>query len=241
MEHALYLSAIKKALKARNVSYAELAEDLNMTESGIKKMLNAKDISFRRILQICEVLQILPGQLFAFSEKAQISEVEFTERQQEALIKNRTLLAVYWRFAVEKHSLVEIEKLQRLSKADVKKMMEKLVALDLAVAYRGSYRARHSGKFKWSDKTKLAKMFNREWSELTLQRALAGDDSTHRLVGMKLSKESLQKCVDKIQAALNEAVQESEREELTTAAAQLQNCTLLFAATPYGVFDDSKI
>ncbi len=75
MEHSQYLNAIKKALKARGLSYADLARKLKMTESGIKKMLNAKDISFRRILQICDALDILPGQLFSLSEKTFISKL----------------------------------------------------------------------------------------------------------------------------------------------------------------------
>ncbi|NUN06238.1 MAG: helix-turn-helix transcriptional regulator [Bdellovibrio sp.] len=237
MEHSLYLNAIKKALKSRGLSYAELAKDLRMTESGVKKMLTAKDISFRRILQICEVLDILPGQLFSSSEKSRIKEVELSNTQQEALIKNRTLLAVYWRFVVEKYSLDEISKMQNLTKAEAKKLMDRLVTLDLLVQSRGQYRARHSGKFKWSDSSKLAKHLNQEWSELTLQRSLKNSAATHRLVGMKLSNPSYQRCIEKIQNALDEAVQESEREELTLAKSELHHYSLLLAGVPQGVFD----
>ncbi len=237
MEHSIYVNAIKKALKSRGVSYAELAQDLRMTESGVKKMLTAKDISFRRILQICEVLDILPGQLFSSSEKSRIKEVELSNAQQEALIKNRSLLAVYWRFVVEKYSLDEISKMQNLSKAETKKLMDRLVTLDLLVQTRGQYRATHAGKFKWSDTSKLAKFLNQEWSELTLQRALKNPTATHRLIGLKLSPASYQRWIEKMQTALDEVVQESERDELTLAKKDLQHYSLLLAAVPQGVFD----
>ncbi|MNJ92629.1 hypothetical protein D3C87_103030 [compost metagenome] len=238
MEHSQYLNAIKKALKARAVTYVDLATQMKMTESGVKKMLNAKDISFRRVLQICEALDILPGQLFSMSEKTFISEVKLTPVQEEALLKNRNLLAVYWRLAIEGHDVSEIEKLQNLNKAELKKLLDRLVSLELLSLKRGTYKSRHSGKFKWSDNSKLAKTLNKEWSELTLQRSL--DEKSrgmHRLVAMKLTTESYANMILKITEVLDEAVRESEREELTTGKQRLHNSMTLVATVPQGVFD----
>ncbi|WP_295900164.1 helix-turn-helix domain-containing protein [uncultured Bdellovibrio sp.] len=239
MEHSQYLSAIKKALKARGVTYLDLAEQLKMTESGVKKMLNAKDISFRRVLQICDCLGILPGQLFSLSERTSISEVILTTQQEEALLKNRGLLAVYWRIVIEKYEPHEIERLQHLTKAELKKILDRLVSLNLLTARKGVYRAKHVGKFKWSDKSKLASTLNKEWSELTLHRALSGkfDSSLHRLVSMKVSQESYQNLLKKLSKVLDEAVQDSESEELTLSKQELKTFTALIAVTPQGVFD----
>lgn len=240
MEHSQYLSAIKKALKARGVTYIDLAEQLKMTESGVKKMLNAKDISFRRVLQICDSLGILPGQLFSLSEKTSISEVSLSAQQEDALLKNRPLLAVYWRLAIEKCELAEIEKLQGLSKSELKKLLDRLVTLDLLTSRKGHYRPQHPGKFKWSDESKLAKTLNREWSELTLRRSLAEKEnqkSTHRLVSMKLSQEAYNDLLKRLSKALDEAVQDSEAEELTMSKNDLKNFTALIAVVQKGVFD----
>lgn len=240
MEHSLYLSAIKKALKTRGVHYADLATHLKMSESGVKKMLNAKDISFRRVLQICEALDILPGQLFSLSEKTLISEVVLSPQQEEALLKNRPLLAVYWRLVIERCDLKDIEKLQRLNKTELKKLLDKLVSLDLLKHRKGEYRPSHVGKFKWSDQSKLAKTLNEEWSELTLERSLQTKvlaTSLHRLVSMKLSQDSYLSLLKKFSKALDEAVQDSESEELTLPKEQLQNFTALVAAVQKGVFD----
>jgi transcriptional regulator with XRE-family HTH domain len=48
MEHITYLKSLKTLLKSKGVTYTELAEHLGMSESGVKKMLNSKDLSFRR-------------------------------------------------------------------------------------------------------------------------------------------------------------------------------------------------
>ncbi|KHD89041.1 MAG: hypothetical protein OM95_06225 [Bdellovibrio sp. ArHS] len=238
MEHSRYLDTIKKILKAREVTYGDLASHLKMSESGVKKMLNAKDISFRRILQICEALEVLPGQLFSMSEKSFISEVVLSQQQEDALLKQRSLLAVYWRFVVEGCPLNEIEKLQKISSAELKKILDKLVHLDLLTAKRGVYKPRHSGKFRWNNESKLVKVLNKEWSELTLHRALKGDQGAyHRLVSMKFSEESYEQLRQNLAKVLNEAVQNSEKDELTLPKKQLHNFTALIATTSLGVFD----
>lgn len=238
MEHSRYLDTIKKILKTREVTYNELAAHLKMTESGVKKMLNAKDISFRRILQICEALGILPGQLFSLSEKNFISEVTLSKPQEDALLKQRSLLAVYWRLAIEGCDLNEIEELQKISKAELKKILDKLVSLELLTVKRGIYTPRHVGKFKWNEESNLVKILNQEWSELTLQRALnKKKGASHRLVSMKLSEDSYLRLQQGLAKVLDEAVQNSENEELTLSKKQMHNFTALIATVPQGVLD----
>jgi DNA-binding Xre family transcriptional regulator/predicted transcriptional regulator len=240
MEHSLYLKGIKTALHAKGLTYAVLAPRLKMTESGVKKMMNAKDISFRRVLQICDTLDILPGQLFSLSEKTSIREITLTPKQQDALIKNRDLLAVYWLLTVEKCGVPEIERRRRLGPADVKRLLQKLVGLDLVVRHRGGYRPKHGGKFKWSDTSKLAKTLNREWSQMVLRNVLSENPKegfAHRLVAMKLSERSYRNLVKNVSETFDAAAQTSEREELTLNKDLLRDFTALTAFVPLGVFD----
>ena len=240
MEHSIYLEGIKRAFRNQGVTYSALSKELRMTESGVKKMLNAKDISFRRVLQICDVLNILPGQLFSLSEKSSIEEVHLSDHQQEVLLKNRTLLAVYWRLAIEHCSTDEIEALQKLSRSELKRHLDRLVSLDLLSVRKGVYKAKHLGKFKWPDDSKIAKALNKEWSELVLQRTLQNKNSPetlHRLIAMKLSAKSYQEFLRRLSNLVDETIQESEREELTLAKSQLFNITSLLAISPKGFFD----
>lgn len=241
MEHGVYLLGIKKALKQRGVTYSELAARLRMTESGVKKMLNAKDLSFRRVVQICEVVDILPGQLFSLAENASIAEVDFTREQQEALLANRTLLGVYWCLAVEKRGLAEIEHALKLSSGELKKLLNRLVTLDLINHRRGQYHAYHSGQVRWSERSPLTKALNHEWSALTLKRALAeaakDERVMHRLVGMKLSRESYNNLLRRLNELFDETAALSEREAVSGDRSRMHNFMALVAAVPRGVYD----
>lgn len=237
MEHSVYLTGIKNALRTKGITYADLSKQLKMTESGVKKMLTAKDISFRRVLQICEVLDVLPGQLFSLSEKISIPVVRLSDTQQEALIGNRHLLMIYWRFTIEKLNIDEISRLHHLKDAELKKALQKLLNLDLIVQRRGLFFPKHHGKFRWSDDSKLARLLNQEWSQLTLKKALKRDNGqTHSLIAMKLSKKSYTSLLNRLSILFDEAIQTSEREELTASRQDLLDVTALFAAVDEGVF-----
>lgn len=237
MEHELYLRGLKRHLKSQNITYADLAKQLKMTESGVKKMLNAKDISLRRVLKICEVLNVSPGQVFATAERQGIPTITLDPRQEGALIKDRRLLAAYWLIAIEKRVPAEISKSLGMPEATLKTHLQRLVALDLLTCRRGRYRPRFYGKFRWADDSKLAKILNREWSELTLSRALSQAHAQHRLVALKLSAQSFQELRRKLDSALDEAAQSSEREELSMRAPDLQNVSALIATIACGFFD----
>jgi len=49
---------LKHILKKRGITYRELAQWLDMSESGLKKLLNANDGSFNRLLSICDVCDV---------------------------------------------------------------------------------------------------------------------------------------------------------------------------------------
>lgn len=236
MEHIAYITGIKSALRARGINYADLAKGLKMTESGVKKMLNTKDISFRRILQICEILDVLPSQLLSASEEAAIPEIRFSEKQEEALLSNRRLLIAFWLFTVEKMNPLEISRRYAFSDSDLKKSLQRLVSLDLVRQRRGTFFPRYQGKFRWPNDSKLAKLLNQEWSNLTLKKALkAADGQSHRLIAIKLSKESYTEFRRRLSAVFDEAVQLSEREGLMSATPTLHDVMALYATTDEGI------
>ena len=64
---AAILATLKTALKGSKMTYRGLAEQLEMSESGVKKMLNGSDVSLGRLLQICDVLQVPLSEVVASS------------------------------------------------------------------------------------------------------------------------------------------------------------------------------
>jgi hypothetical protein len=182
----------------------------------------------------------MPSELLALSETSAIREVVLTADQEETLLKNRQLLAVYWCFAIEKRALEEIQSARGLSATELKKLLDKLVSLDLLSSRKGRYRPKHAGKFRWPDGSKLAATLNREWSKLTLDRALAskaGDGALHRLAALKMSRASREALAARLSEVFDDAARTAEREEASLAKNQLSNSVALVAIVPRGVYD----
>jgi DNA-binding Xre family transcriptional regulator len=240
MEHITYLKSLKTLLKSKGVTYTELAEHLGMSESGVKKMLNSKDLSFRRFFQICEMLNVFPGQVMAAAEQKAIPTQNLTSQQQELLLSQRNLLAVYWRITVEGLTPQETAKAQHLSAAELSKALKKLVSADLLTERDGHYFPKQAGKFRWPDDSKIARSLNHEWSELTLHRALNTKESApkmHRLMAIRLTNKSYENLIVKLEELLDETVRISEREELTAAKSDLKNLSIVTAIVAKGTLD----
>ncbi|MNT39818.1 hypothetical protein D3C72_1760960 [compost metagenome] len=145
---------------------------------------------------------------------------------------------IYWRFTIEKLSIEEISKRHAISESDLKKSLQKLVSLDLVAQRRGKFQPKHQGKFRWPDDSRLAKLLNHEWSQLTLKKALrAQDNKTHRLMAIKLSDESYEALLLDLSRVFDAAVQTSERESLMSSHQIVHDVTALFAAVNEGVFE----
>jgi transcriptional regulator with XRE-family HTH domain len=52
------VAAVKKELKAAQMTYADLAQALGMAESSVKRMLSKGDMSLSRVDAICRALKI---------------------------------------------------------------------------------------------------------------------------------------------------------------------------------------
>jgi len=240
MEHLNYIQSLKEHIKAKKWTYHDLAQALQMSESGVKKMLNAKDFSFRRFIQICEALNISASYLLQQAEQKAIPTKNLTSKQQELLLEDRNLLAVYWRLAIEGLTLPEIQKAQNISATELQKHLKNLVQAHLIYQNGNHYLSYQSGKFSWSNDSKIAKQLNREWSELTLLRSLkitGKYNRSHRLVATKLSEKSFDNFILKLNDLLDETVRLSEREEMKLPKSQLRTLSILTAVVQKGLLD----
>ena len=107
---------IKSLLKTRKIKYDYLASRLGLSESGVKKMLNSKDLSFNKISAILNVADVNVSEFFQSMEQSKPLEKSLTSKQEEFFLKNRDaynffyqLLSVDldWKVLKERHGLTQ--------------------------------------------------------------------------------------------------------------------------------------
>jgi len=84
--------ALKKELKAAQMTYADLARALGMAESSVKRMLANGDMPLSRIDAICRALSLDFADLARRVADSQPLLQEMTPEQENAVVADRKLL-----------------------------------------------------------------------------------------------------------------------------------------------------
>src|SRR5690606_35569102 len=95
-------TAIKKILKGRKLSLAELAQKTGIPLSTLKKNLSGSDCSFSRIVEICGALDVGIEDLLTTMQGQAAQDVEFSKQQAEAFLADRELFHVFWLLVYER-------------------------------------------------------------------------------------------------------------------------------------------
>ena len=123
---AALIATLKAELKAAGLTYADLARELRMAESSIKRMFAKGDMPLTRIDEIARVLKTDFAELARRVADAQPLRRELTDEQERAVVADRKLLLVaicclsQWSFEqiVSSYTISEAETVKCLAKLD---------------------------------------------------------------------------------------------------------------------------
>jgi len=236
------LETLKKVLKAQKVTYRQLAEELGMSESGVKKMFSGKDFSLQRLGQICEVLGLTLVDLVQLSGTEEIATLRLSQRQEKALMDSPVLLRFFWLLSVEGRSLDEIRKRESLSLLEQEKILLLLEKNDfIRRSPHGKILFLHKGLYRWEEGTQLTEMLNRKWSRQLIEKVLSRRSlpgAAFRLSRLKLSKKSQENFIQRWQDLVDEFLRKGQVEKLKAGRAEAMECSLLVAFAPSGFLDE---
>ena len=143
------VTALKAELKAANITYAELARQMGMSESSIKRIFSKADMPLSRIDDVLRVLKMDFAELARAVADAQPLRRELTLDQEKAVVADKRLLLIaicclsQWTFdqIVETYAVSEPECIAYLVALD------RLGVIDLKPMNR--YRVKLAKTFRW--------------------------------------------------------------------------------------------
>src|SRR4249919_1794848 len=86
------IAALKRQLKAQGITYARLAQSLDLSEAAVKRMFSRQALSLVRLEQICAVLGIGLAELAIESRQGQATLAELDAESEDALVRDPALL-----------------------------------------------------------------------------------------------------------------------------------------------------
>ncbi len=141
--------ALKKELKAAQLTYADLARGLGMAESSVKRMLAKGDMPLSRIDAICRVLKLDFADLARRVADAQPLLRELTQEQEKTVVADKKLLLV----AISVLSQWTVEQIvahYRLTEAECIKYLAQLDRVGIIeLRPLNRYRLKLAKTFRW--------------------------------------------------------------------------------------------
>jgi DNA-binding Xre family transcriptional regulator len=90
------VDTLKQLLKARGLTYADLAKPLGLSHASVKRLFAAETFTLSRLAQVCRVLEIDFFDLARLARGRGEATREMTERQEAALAQDAKLLGVFY-------------------------------------------------------------------------------------------------------------------------------------------------
>jgi DNA-binding Xre family transcriptional regulator len=146
---ALLIDVLKQELKAQEMTYADVAEALEMSESSVKRMFSKKEMPLTRVDDICRLLNTDFAEVSRRVSQAVPLTSELTYEQETAVSKDPKLMLCaicvlsYWTFEqmVQTYQITEAETTRCLITLD------KIGVIELKPLNR--YRLKVAKTFKW--------------------------------------------------------------------------------------------
>jgi transcriptional regulator with XRE-family HTH domain len=236
LDRSRLFAALRRVLRARGVTYAELARRLGMSESGVKKIFSIEDCSIARLDDMARAVGFSLDDLFDAGARPPIEHVALTDPQQRALLASPLLLAVFWKLSVERWTTKRIGRELGVDAAALRRAIGELDRLDLVILEQPGdrVRLRHGDLVRWLPGGPLLDHLHAAWGRDVLDRARAtatggGRSALLRLHQIQLRRETRAELETELAAILDGWIRRAKREALTSAEGDAPPHGLLLA------------
>ena len=199
----LFVSALKKELRAQGVPYKDVAIALDLSEASIKKMFANNRFSLERMDRICRLLGMDLSDLSDAAKDMTPAISELTLEQEEELVSDTRLLLVaycvfnYW----------TLEEIVGTYELNTPECISYLIRLDrmriIQLQINNRIRLLVSPKFSWQPGGPIETFFNRQVQREFFQSNFDADDELRIVGNSKISPESRKKIIQELLTVKN--------------------------------------
>lgn len=236
-QSSLLVDILKKTLKSRHLTYADIGRALDMSEANVKRQFASKRFTLERLEAICHVMDMELVDLFQLLEDSRQRITHLTLEQEQELVKDIHLLLVaiavrnHLRFVdiVAQYDLSETECIQYLARLD------RLKLIDLLPNNR--IKLRIAEDFRWLPDGPIERYFETQVQTPFLQSRFNGDAEQRLFLHGLLSDASVQQLQNKLQLLAKEFT-ELLRQDVSLPLSKRHAIGFLLAMRPWRVQTD---
>ncbi len=165
------LGVLKTVLRERGLTYKDLAQRMGLTEGALKKTFAADDMSFSRMIELCDAAEVSYFELVRRADDQKEKRITLNAKQEAFFASDlRT-----WRFFMDllEMPLEQVRKKHDLSSERVEHYLENLSRLEL-IERKGpyGYTFRFEGRLvAWNPQGEFARLHNRRIATHLLRKS----------------------------------------------------------------------
>lgn len=192
MQSERFIDTLKLIVWEQGLTYGELAERLDVSESTLKRMFSTRRASLERVESICEALGVT---FFDVARRAS-TDIEhevyrLTLPQERRLVADVELFYFFW-MLVHRHSLSSISRRYRVSDRKLQRWLvelDRLKIIELRTERR--YRLLIPSNVVWNEDGPIERLMVARSLPLFLKGRFRRDNEFHRFIVGKLTPESM--------------------------------------------------
>jgi transcriptional regulator with XRE-family HTH domain len=229
------LQALKKTIRARGYTYADLAQKMSVSEVTIKRLFSSDHVSMKHLLSACDVLNVSLLDIATIARDVSQSEYVLNADQDRFFAASPRHYAIFIDLYRRKPAS-EVRKYWNLSEREFFKALRDFETLGLLdVLPKNDYRFKMSGPVRVPKQGKLIKLFHAHNVEFLEHVQDHADRSEHFMQTSEvlLSKEHAASLLDELQEIAKKIRAQSFIDETTLPERQKESVRWLFAFAPY--------
>lgn len=198
------VDSLKRELKARGITYAELASRINMSEASVKRMFSQKNFTLQRLDEILHAAQIdfRDVAMLPHDDGRLITELSY---EQEKEIIGDTKLFVVAVSVLNQLTVEQIVQIYTLAEAEVVKALVRLDRIGfLELLPNNRVKLLVARTFRWIPDGPIQMHFRQEAFSDYLASQFDGDDELIRLVNVMLSRQSIAALLNRLKQVARE-------------------------------------
>ena len=232
-EGARIVASLKRMMKARAITYKDLAGRIKLSEVSVKRIFSQSTLSLARLEQICQALEVSIQEIARLSGEHTADAIESVSLEQEsALAADPNLLACYYLIANGRTGQ-EICKELGVEEIKVRRWMVKLHSFGLVeLRSKMRARARTSSAITWRQDGPMRRLYEKKVRQEYLQSNFSAPQEAMHFRSAEMSEASCRVLLRKLERLATEFRDLAELDR-TLPSREKRSMGVLLAARPW--------
>jgi transcriptional regulator with XRE-family HTH domain len=232
-ETAQIMSSLKRLLKARGVTYAQLARRIGLSEPSVKRIFSSHSLTLARLQQICVALDASIQEVARLAGEPDVEAGESLTWDQEAALAQDPKLFACLYLLVNGRTARELRDLLDVDERQLRKLFARLNALGL-VELRPNLgaRVRKAAALRWRPDGPIRRLYESQVRDEFMKSAFAGPSEALHFRSAELSEASCQVLLRKLDRLSTEFRELAELDR-SLPSREKRSFAMMLAARPW--------